>query len=81
LHGDLTGLPPCHLLAAALDPLCDDSFLLAGRLVEANVPARLDIVPGVNHGFLQMTSRLTPAMEATHKITGEIAAALASQNQ
>ena len=76
LHGDLAGLPPCHLLAAALDPLCDDSFLLANRLVEAGVPVRLDVVPGVVHGFLQMTARLTPAMTATEAIAAEIAAAL-----
>ncbi len=76
LHGNLEGLPPCHLLAAALDPLCDDSFLLANRLVEAGVPVRLDVVPGVVHGFLQMTARLAPAMAATETIAAEIAAAL-----
>jgi acetyl esterase len=76
LYGDLVGLPRCHLLAAALDPLCDDSFLLANRLVEAGVPVRLDVVPGVVHGFLQMTARLAPAMTATEAIAAEIAAAL-----
>jgi acetyl esterase len=76
LHGDLTGLPPCHLLAAALDPLCDDSFLLCRRLTDAGVPVRLDVVPGVNHGFLQMSARLAPALEATKAIAAEIAAAL-----
>jgi acetyl esterase len=76
LYGDFVGLPPCHLLAAALDPLCDDSFLLANRLVEAGEPVRLDVVPGVVHGFLQMTARLAPAMTATEAIAAEIAAAL-----
>ena len=73
LDGDLTGLPPCHLLAAALDPLCDDSLLLAGRLAASGVATRLDIVPGVNHGFLQMTARLDPAMTATATIAAVIA--------
>ena len=36
-----------HLLAAGLDPLRDDSFLLAGRLAAAGVEHRLDLVPGV----------------------------------
>ena len=76
LQGDHVGLPPCHLLAAALDPLCDDSFLLAQKLVAADVPVRLDVVPGVVHGFLQMTDRLAPAMAATKAIAREIASAL-----
>jgi acetyl esterase len=72
---DLAALPPCHLLAAALDPLCDDSLRLADRLAEAGVATRLDIVPGVVHGFLQMTGRLGPARRATALIAREIAAA------
>ncbi len=75
-RADLAGLPPCHLLAAGLDPLLDDSIRLAGRLAEAGVPVRLDVVPGVIHGFLQMTSRLPPAMAATRMIAAEINAAL-----
>ncbi len=75
LHADLADLPRCHLVAAALDPLCDDSFLLAGRLAEAGVPTRLDLVPGVVHGFLQMSERLDPALYATRSIAKEIASA------
>jgi acetyl esterase len=75
LHGDMAGLPRCHLLAAELDPLCDDSFLLAGRLAAASVPLRLDVVPGVTHGFLQMSARLQPAQDAIAVIAAEIAAA------
>lgn len=78
LHGDLTGLPRCHLVAAGLDALCDDSLLLAGRLAEADVPLRLDIVPGVVHGFLQMSERLEPALETTKSVAREIAAAFAA---
>jgi len=76
LHGDLSDLPRCHLLAAALDPLCDDSFLMANRLVAAGVPVRLDVVPGVTHGFLQMSSQLDPALQATMAIAAEIKASL-----
>jgi acetyl esterase len=75
-HAELAGLPACHVLAAGLDPLLDDSLLLAGRLAEAGVPVRLDVVPGVVHGFLQMTSRLPPAMAATRTIAAAINAAL-----
>lgn len=74
--GDLSGLPPCHLVAAGLDPLLDDSLLLAGRLAAVGVPVRLDVVPGVVHGFLQMTTRLPPAMTATRTIAAAINDAL-----
>ena len=73
---DLAGLPPCHLLAAGLDPLLDDSIRLAARLAVAGVSVRLDVVPGVVHGFLQMTSRLTPAVTATRDIVAAINNAL-----
>ena len=76
LEADLTGLPPCHLVAAGLDPLCDDSLMLAERLARHGIACRLDIVPGVVHGFLQMTGKLTPAREATAMISAEIVTAL-----
>jgi acetyl esterase len=60
----LDGLPPLYLNAAGLDPLLDDTLDLATRLAEAGVPCRLDIVPGVVHGFAQMTSELTAARDA-----------------
>jgi len=72
LHADLAGLPPVHLLAAGLDCLRDDSMLMAGRLAAAGVPCRLDCVPGVTHGFLQMSSRLAPARDAIAAIGAEI---------
>ncbi len=72
LNGKLEGLPPVHMLAAGLDCLRDDSILLAARLASAGVPFRLDIIPGVIHGFLQMTSRLGPARDATAMLAGEI---------
>ena len=72
LDADLAGLPRCHLVAAGLDPLCDDSLMLADHLARDGVECRLDIVPGVVHGFLQMTGRLRPARNATAMISAEI---------
>ena len=63
-RASLDGLPPLYLNAAGLDPLLDDTLDLAGRLAEAGVPCRLDIVPGVVHGFAQMTSELAAARDA-----------------
>ena len=76
LHADLRGLPRTHLVAAGLDPLCDDSVLMAGRLAAHDVPCRLDIVPGVIHGFLQMSARLSPARRALGLIVQELETAL-----
>lgn len=72
LHAELAGLPPVHMVAAGLDCLRDDSMLLAGRLAAAGVPYRLDCVPGVTHGFLQMSSRLAPARDTIAAIGAEI---------
>lgn len=52
-------MPPIHLIAAGVDPLLSDSLALAGLLgIEANV------VPGVTHGFLQMSRDLPQARAA-----------------
>jgi acetyl esterase len=77
-HAELAGLPRTHLVAAGLDCLRDDSILLAGRLAAAGVPFRLDVVPGVMHGFLQMTRELRPAREAIDLIGAEIKAAISA---
>ncbi|MBU6499995.1 MAG: alpha/beta hydrolase [Rhodospirillales bacterium] len=81
LDGDLAGLPRTHLLAAGLDPLRDDTLLLAGRLATAGVPFRLDMVPGVIHGFLQMSARLAPARRALAGIGAELRAAIDDDNK
>jgi acetyl esterase len=81
LNAKLEGLPPVHLLAAGLDCLRDDSILLAGRLASAGVPLRLDIIPGVIHGFLQMTSRLGPARDAVAMLAAEIKRTVATEKQ
>jgi len=64
LLATLEGLPPVFMNAAGLDPLRDDSLLLAQRLAQANVPCQLKVVEGVVHGFMQMSSELPEAMTA-----------------
>jgi acetyl esterase len=77
LAADLAGLPRTYVMAAGLDPLRDDSTTLAARLAAAGVSVRLDVVPGVVHGFLQMSSRLAPARQAIETIARESRAATA----
>jgi acetyl esterase len=64
LHADLRGLPPLYLTAAALDPLYDDTLALDRRLEAAGVERRLDVYPGLVHGFMQMTPRCAAARAA-----------------
>ncbi len=69
LHADLTGLPWTYLLGAGLDPLCDDTVNLTARLVAHGVECRADYVPGVVHGFLQMTAMLPEAQSAVRTLS------------
>jgi acetyl esterase len=69
LQADLSGLPWTYLLGAGLDPLCDDTVNLTGRLVAHGVECRADYVPGVVHGFLQMTAMLPEAQSAMRTIS------------
>lgn len=68
LHADLTGLPWTYLLGAGLDPLCDDTVNLTGRLVAHGIECRADYIPGVVHGFLQMSAMLPEAQSAIRTI-------------
>jgi acetyl esterase len=61
LNADLTRLPPLYLVAAGLDPLHDDTVLIAERLERAQVEHRVETVPGVIHGFLRHTPRIASA--------------------
>ena len=64
LLASLEGLPPVFMNAAGLDPLRDDSLMLAQKLAQAGVPCQLKVVEGVVHGFMQMSSELPEALTA-----------------
>jgi acetyl esterase len=51
--GNLSGLPPAHLIVGSLDPLLDDSHRLSAALKMAGVPHRLEVYDGINHGFIR----------------------------
>ncbi|MFC7735120.1 alpha/beta hydrolase [Roseomonas sp. GCM10028921] len=68
LRADLHGLPPLLLLAAALDPLLDDTLKLAPRLTEAGVPHTLRVIEGVHHGFIAWTRLLPQARTAREAV-------------
>lgn len=64
LYADVTNLPPLYLNAAGLDPLLDDTTILSARLARAGVRHRVDIFPGVVHGFLRLARELPMAQTA-----------------
>ncbi|GJJ12940.1 hypothetical protein Clacol_007187 [Clathrus columnatus] len=45
------GLPPAYIQIAGCDPLRDEGFLYNKILNEAGVTTRVDVYPGVPHGF------------------------------
>lgn len=69
---DLKGIPPTHIVNAALDPLLYEGVDYAKRLREAGVEATHSTVDGVIHAFLHMT-RTVPSI---NKVFDEIAEVL-----
>lgn len=65
----LAALPPVFLLAAGVDPLLSDTLDLAERLRGIGRDVDPVIVPGVTHGFLQMTRDLPQARDALARAT------------
>jgi len=62
LAANLTGIPPCHVLATSLDPLLDDSRAFAQLLPGEG--HELMVVDGVIHTFLQHTRMLDQAEQS-----------------
>ena len=75
MYADLPGLPPALFVVGTLDPLLDDSVLLASRWTAAGNAADLMVVPGAAHGFAGAPTRVgSEARERTDRfIAGCIA--------
>ncbi|KAB0265743.1 alpha/beta hydrolase fold domain-containing protein [Microvirga brassicacearum] len=73
----LQKLPPLYLMAAGIDPLLSDSLNLAARLKSLDRPEKVVVVPGVVHGFLQMSNELPAARQALAR-AGSAARAMAT---
>ena len=77
IKGDLTGLPPAHLIVGSQDPLLDDSKLFSKALTEAGVPNKLSVYDGQVHVFLQLTAMLDGAKKGVTEASEALKAALA----
>lgn len=58
LYANLAGLPPALLLCGTIDPLIDDSRLMAERWTATNGNATLIIVPDAPHAFNRLPTRV-----------------------
>ena len=61
---NFVGLPPAFIVAAGLDPLCDDSENYAAKLRSANVPVQVRLEPLLVHAFLRARHISEPARES-----------------
>ena len=64
LRANFMQLPPIYLALADLDPLADDTRMLAAGLKAAGVPYVLKEWPRAGHGFMQMTRDVELARKA-----------------
>lgn len=64
LYADLAGLPPGLLLCGTIDPLIDDSTLMAERWSAASGNARVIVVPDAPHAFNRLPTRVASRTNA-----------------
>jgi acetyl esterase/lipase len=57
LYGDLAGMPPALMFAGTLDPLRDDSLLMAERWRQV-AACEMHLVPACPHGFIRFPTLL-----------------------
>jgi acetyl esterase len=63
LAGDLSGLPPAHIMSAELDHLRGDARAYAARLADAGVPVTIHQFPGHLHMTPLLTRTFEPAKQ------------------
>lgn len=57
-YGELHGMPPALFTVGALDPLLDDTLIMATRWHAAGAPATVHVYPESIHGFDSFPTRL-----------------------
>lgn len=72
LHAPLGDLPPLFLIAAALDPLLDDTLNLSERLAAAGQVSTPLVFEGVPHAFIGMTRILPQARQALAEVVAHL---------
>jgi acetyl esterase/lipase len=77
LRGELEGLPPAIVITAAFDPLRDEGEAYVEALRDADVDVVALRVPGMIHGFINLTPANRAARDAVIMIAGMIRLGLA----
>lgn len=72
----LRGLPPAHVVVAALDPLLDEGTQYATMLRSAGVPVTIQQYDGVTHEFFGMAAVVPQAKQAQTDATQALRSAL-----
>lgn len=78
LLGDLSGLPPMHVVTAGFDPLRDEGQAFAEALDAAGSPVEHREYPTLVHGFLQMAGICDAAARAFEDLADVLARAFAT---
>jgi acetyl esterase len=81
LAGDLSGLPPAHVVTAQYDTLRDEGEAYAERLRDAGVPVTVARYPTMPHVFIQMWGVLGAAKECMTELAGVLREAFALHGQ
>lgn len=63
LHGDFSDLPPALLFAGELDPLLDDTLMIAERW-QPSAPVELHVLPESPHGFIHFPTAIAQGVLA-----------------
>lgn len=58
LYRDVANMPPCLFTVGELDPLFDDTLLMAARWKDAGNLAELRVYPQAHHGFNGLSTRM-----------------------
>lgn len=73
---DLSGLPPCYMEVAEIDPLRDEGISYATRLMQAGVKTELHVYPGAYHGSTFFQPHTAISQRAFSDATQALQAAL-----
>jgi acetyl esterase len=76
LYADLCGMPPAFLAIAGLDPLRDDSRMLAEKLRAAGVAVEAREYAGVLHGFTQFARQSAQGRKGLSEAAAALRASL-----
>jgi acetyl esterase len=76
ITASLAGLPPAHLIVGNLDPLIDDSRVLAQKFTAAKVPHTFTVYEGLTHGFIRSGTHSATVRRAVSECAAALARAL-----